>query len=148
MSFKSCKPRCPLRLRLSGLTHNLAFELLRGKGCKVEVDVECGGQVKTIKGKIYNAGTDFVDIRKEDNTVVTVLHANIRCIKWPDPCCNPCTKHFDCNPCFDPCFDDFFDNCDHHCSPCFDHHFKMMVSQSRLCGEHFFGSLRALSITS
>ncbi|STO36448.1 Uncharacterised protein [[Flavobacterium] thermophilum] len=28
------------------------------------------------------------------------------------------------------------------------HKFFFTLSQSRLCGEHFFGSLRALSITS
>ncbi len=75
---------------------------------------------KIIKGKICNSGTDFVDILRDDYTVVTVLRESIRKIKWIDPDCNPCTCDTCCDDCdCDTCCDDC--DCDHDCC-CDDHH--------------------------
>lgn len=97
-----------IHLRLAGLTGNLNFQLFRMKGCPVEIEVECrqggdGAGKETVKGIICNAGTDFVDIKQANNTVVTLMVEKIRLIKWTDPCCNPCVLPSDpCSPCL-PC---------------------------------------------
>lgn len=59
-----------------------------------------------IRGKICDAGIDFVDILKDDCTVITILRDSIRKIKWLD----------DCHP--------------------FDHHNPISRNQNRRCRYH------------
>ena len=90
----------PLNLRLAGLTGNLNFQLFRLKGCPVSIRIDCSGDTEIINGVICNVGTDFVDVRKKDNTVVTVITERICRINWPDPKCNPCVPPtVPLNPC-------------------------------------------------
>ena len=84
-------PVCDDRIRLSlaGLTGNLNFQLFRQQGCRVQIEFECADQRETVKGVIYNVGTDFVDLLRSNKTVVTVLTERICSISWDDPHCNP-----------------------------------------------------------
>ncbi|MBZ4687108.1 MAG: hypothetical protein PWQ96_351 [Clostridia bacterium] len=92
-----------IHLKLSGLTGNLNFQLFRLKGCKVEIELDCPADGKSkVEGIICNVGTNFVDIKLEDNTVITVLIEKIRLIKWTDPQCNPCVPPPPEKPC-PPC---------------------------------------------
>ncbi|MBB6449220.1 hypothetical protein HNR44_001169 [Geomicrobium halophilum] len=95
---------------------------------------------KKIKGMICNSGIDFVDVLRDDCSMVTVLKDSIRKIQWLDDldCDNPCIddpfKHHDhchhhhCRFRFhhllgvDDCL-----HCEHHDCCCHDHH----------CGHHF-----------
>ncbi|RBW70814.1 hypothetical protein [Bacillus taeanensis] len=89
-----------------------------------------------IVGVIGNVGVDFVDLIKDDHTVVTILTERIKKIKWIDNNCRRfCSRcrGFDCS-CFD-CHDDCRKGCrkvcrceekkDHHskkrCTCFFDH---------------------------
>ncbi|MCM3671313.1 hypothetical protein M3181_20345 [Mesobacillus maritimus] len=104
--FNFCLPN--FRLNFNGLNGNLAFQLFRFKGCKVKVFIDCSesGSTSEIRGVICNVGTNFVDVIKEDKTVVTILIERICKIEWLDKQCNPCPV---C------CHDDFHDE---HCPHC------------------------------
>jgi hypothetical protein len=94
-----CDPR--IFLNLAGLTGNLNFQLFRLKGCQVEIELSSPCEDK-VEGIICNVGTNFVDVKQDDNTVITVLIERIRLIKWVDPACNPCVPPPPCKPC-SPC---------------------------------------------
>lgn len=94
----TCDPR--IFLNLAGLTGNLNFQLFRMKGCQVKIELsDCNDEVE---GVICNVGTNFVDVKQTDNTVITILIERIRLIRWEDPACNPCVPPPPCNPC-PPC---------------------------------------------
>jgi hypothetical protein len=109
-----------ISIRLAGLTSNLSFELFRGKGCEVKVEVDCGGGdgKEIIEGKICNSGTDYVDILQKNDKVTTILLNRVCRILWKDPNCNPCNKcgcekkskfFFDCD-----CENHFVNDCNCH----------------------------------
>lgn len=84
-------------LNLGGLTGNLNFQLFRMKGCRVKIELsECQDKVE---GIICNVGTNFIDLKQEDNTVITVLTEKIRLVRWEDPACNPCVPPPPCDSC-------------------------------------------------
>jgi len=92
-----------IHLKLSGLTGNLNFQLFRLKGCRVKIELDCPADGKSkVEGNICNVGTNFVDIKLKDNTIITVLVEKIRFIKWTDPKCNPCVSPPPEKPC-PPC---------------------------------------------
>lgn len=101
------------RLNFNGLNGNLAFQLFRFKGCKVRIFLECPDSSEEVEGIICNVGTNFVDILKYDEKVVTVLIEHICKIEWLDKHCNPCPV------CYFPC------NEDHSCPHCGGVHEKM-----------------------
>lgn len=87
--------RClPLLANLAGLQGSINFQLLRLKGCRVKVHVECAGQNQVIMGRICNVGTNFVSIhvdkRQPGEKIVTVMTERICLIEWPDKNCSPC----------------------------------------------------------
>lgn len=84
-----------IRLRLAGLTGNLNFKLFRLKGCPVMIETDCPGPGNVVEGILCNVGTNFVDVRRDDDTVVTVLNEQIQRIEWPDPACKPCVRKDD-----------------------------------------------------
>lgn len=73
-------------LRLSGLEGNLNFELFRKKGCCAEVKYECGESIETITGRICNFGTDFLEVLKDDKTILTIMKEKICSILWKEKC--------------------------------------------------------------
>lgn len=79
-----------LRLRLAGLTGNIAFQLFRLKGCKLEIEMDCAGKKEKIMGIICNVGTDFVEILQDGQKISTVLISRILRIDRIDPDCKPC----------------------------------------------------------
>ncbi|MBO8128395.1 MAG: hypothetical protein H0Z39_04235 [Peptococcaceae bacterium] len=93
-----------VRLQLGGLTGNLNFQLFRLKGCQVIIVFECSGSELSVTGVVCNVGTDFVDVKRDDGTVVTVLTARICKIEWLQPECTPCVP-IPCpsHPCDHPC---------------------------------------------
>ncbi len=70
---------------------------------------------KKVEGILCNVGTDYVDVKLENQTVVTVLRNHIRKIKWPDRKCNPCCNEHSFK-CGHSC------NCGHSCG--YSHHFS------------------------
>lgn len=90
------------RLNFNGLNGNLAFQLFRFKGCRVRIFLECPDMSEEVEGVICNVGTNFVDILKDDDKVVTILIEHICKIEWLDKQCNPCPV------CCFPCEDDHF----------------------------------------
>lgn len=81
-----------IRPQLAGLTNNLNFQLLRKKKCPVIIEFDAAGDEEQITGVICAVGTNFIDIRKRDDSVVTLMPDRITRIKWMDPKCNPCEK--------------------------------------------------------
>lgn len=69
------------RVNLAGLTRNLNFNLLNSKGCKVEIETTSGLQER---GKIFDVGIDFIELKKENGDIVTILKDNIDEIQWLD----------------------------------------------------------------
>lgn len=81
-----------IQLKLAGLTGNLNFQLFRQTGCRVIVEVECGEKKSLVRGTVCNVGTDFLDIRKKDGKVMTILRDRISRMKWLDRDC-PSDRH-------------------------------------------------------
>ena len=73
-------------LHLAGLTGDLNFQLFRRKGCCAKVELECASETKSIEGRVCAIGIDFVDILKNDKTVVTIMKQRICTIHWLDKC--------------------------------------------------------------
>lgn len=101
-----CVPDCNklLQISLAGKSDTFGFTLIRMIGCRLKVDMECAGKTSRIVGVLCNTGTDFIDIRKANGRVVTVLRDKIDKIEWLDKNCNssnpkknkknPCKKFF------------------------------------------------------
>lgn len=68
------------RLSLAGLTDNINFRLLKNAGREVEIETT----FRMEKGRIYDIGTDYVEIKEENGLIVTMLKENIRHIRWLD----------------------------------------------------------------
>lgn len=87
-------PICNDRIRpqLAGLTNSLNFQLLRKKKCPVIIEFDAAGEEELVTGVICSVGTNFIDIRKRDDSVVTLMPDRITRIKWIDPRCNPCER--------------------------------------------------------
>lgn len=97
-----CVPDCNrlLQISLAGISDTFGFILFRMIGCRLKVDVECAGKKNHIVGTLCNAGTDFIDIRKANGRVVTILRDRVDKIEWLDKKCNPCNpKENKKNPC-------------------------------------------------
>jgi len=73
-------------LHLAGLTGNLNFQFFRKKGCCAKVEFECESETKSLVGRVCAIGIDFVDILKNDKTVVTIMKQRICTIHWLDKC--------------------------------------------------------------
>ncbi|WP_454193384.1 hypothetical protein [Paenibacillus sp. Marseille-Q7038] len=71
-----------IQLRLAGLNHGLNFELFRHIGNVVVIEVVSGEKVEKIRGVLSQVGTDYVDIKKADGKVVTILQQHIHKIEW------------------------------------------------------------------
>lgn len=71
-----------IQLRLAGLNHGLNFELFRHIGNVVIIEVVSGEKVEKIRGVLSQVGTDYVDIKKADGKVVTILQQHIHKIEW------------------------------------------------------------------
>ncbi|MFI2859158.1 hypothetical protein ACH6EH_18840 [Paenibacillus sp. JSM ZJ436] len=83
--FKIIKGVKPLiQLRLAGINSNLNFELFRHKGSMVIIEVVSGEKSENIRGFLSQVGTDYVDIKKSDGKVVTILQSQILKIVWLD----------------------------------------------------------------
>ncbi|MCM3782129.1 hypothetical protein M3231_04035 [Neobacillus mesonae] len=78
--IKGVKPL--IQLRLAGLNTNLNFELLRNEGKPVIIEVVSGEKIEKIQGTLCQIGTNYVDIRKADGKVVTILQDSIHKIEW------------------------------------------------------------------
>ncbi|WP_128102313.1 hypothetical protein [Paenibacillus sp. DCT19] len=71
-----------IKLRLAGINNNLNFELFRHKGNRVIIEVSSGEKSEKIRGVLLNVGTDYVDIKKANGRVITILQSNIQKIEW------------------------------------------------------------------
>lgn len=71
-----------IKLRLAGINNNLNFELFRHKGNRVIIEVTSGEKSERIRGVLCDVGTDYVDIKKANGRVVTILQSNIQKIEW------------------------------------------------------------------
>ncbi|WP_367903419.1 hypothetical protein [Paenibacillus sp. PL2-23] len=78
------------RLNFNGLNGNLSFQLFRMKGCKVKIVYECAGVKEEVEGILCNTGTNYVDVKKSNQMVETVLLDRICNLLWEDRSCNPC----------------------------------------------------------
>ncbi|WP_144549568.1 hypothetical protein [Peribacillus simplex] len=85
--FTSCRDDNTLCLNLAGLTENLNFQLVRFKDCVVEIDTIFGVAENKVRGKICNVGIDFLEIKKENGTIVTILKDKVSQIRWLDEKC-------------------------------------------------------------
>ena len=85
-------------LHLAGLTGNLNFHLFRKQGCCAKVEFECSSETQTVVGRVCDIGTDFLDILKDDKTILTIMKEKICSIHWLDKC--------DCSGHFKPCEED------------------------------------------
>ena len=90
VSFPCCDCNDPFRLNLAGLTENFNFQLLRSEGCDVEIDITFGATENKERGKIYNVGIDFIDLKKENGSIVTILKDKVSQIRWLDDECDSC----------------------------------------------------------
>lgn len=63
----------------------------------VKVHFSQGQVLQTVSGKICDVGTDFISVRKNDGTVVTILKNQIHSIEWPNQNCNPCPRCHKCS---------------------------------------------------
>ncbi|RLL43848.1 hypothetical protein D8M04_13140 [Oceanobacillus piezotolerans] len=79
---KDCKNH--FRLNLAGLTENLNFQLLQEKDCKLEIMV--GPNQDTEIGRIYNVGIDFIEIKNDDDKIITILKNKIVNIQREQSC--------------------------------------------------------------
>ena len=61
-------------INLAGLTENLSFQLFKLKGHKVEIETIAGTHER---GVICNFGIDYIEIKKNDGTVVLILRDKI-----------------------------------------------------------------------
>lgn len=77
-------------LHLAGLNGNLNFQLFSKKGCCAKVHFECASATKTVVGRVCNIGVDFVDILKDDRTILTIMKEKICSIQWLDKCKHDC----------------------------------------------------------
>jgi len=73
-------------LHLAGLTGDLNFQFFRKRGCCAKVEFECASETKSLVGRVCAIGIDFVDILKNDKTVVTIMKQRICTIHWLDKC--------------------------------------------------------------
>ncbi|MEY8745534.1 hypothetical protein AB9M62_40485 [Bacillales bacterium AN1005] len=81
--FKIIPGQKPLiKLRLAGINNNLNFELFRHKGNRIIIEVSSGEKTEKIRGVLCDVGTDYVDIKKANGRVVTLLQSNIIKIEW------------------------------------------------------------------
>ncbi|SOC14983.1 hypothetical protein SAMN05880501_10815 [Ureibacillus xyleni] len=74
---------CDLNVNLAGLTDNLNFKLLKFRKIPVKMTATNGFQ---LKGFTHHVGIDFVDIKKENGTIVRILKDKIAHIKWMKDC--------------------------------------------------------------
>ena len=88
--YSSVACRNPFNLRLAELNRNLNFQLFRMEGCKVSIEYECQGSNDEVVGTICGIGTDYIQVRKANGVVSTILKERICKIEWKDPGCNPC----------------------------------------------------------
>jgi hypothetical protein len=54
-----------IEINLAGLTGNLNFLLLKFEGNDVEIDIILGDEIKKERGKIYNVGIDFIELKQK-----------------------------------------------------------------------------------
>ena len=71
------------------MTGNLNFQLLKSEGCNVEIDTASCDNMNKQRGKIFNIGIDFIELKKENDVIVTILRDKISQIIWLDNDCNP-----------------------------------------------------------
>lgn len=71
-----------IKLRLAGINNNLNFELFRHRGNRVIIEVSSGDKTEKIRGVLCNVGTDYVDIKRSNGRVNTILQSNIQKIEW------------------------------------------------------------------
>ncbi len=90
VSFPCCDCDDRVRLNLAGLTGNLNFQLLKSVGCDVEIDTTISAGENKERGKIYNVGIDFIELKKENGTLVTILKDKVSQIHWLDDECHSC----------------------------------------------------------
>ena len=70
------------RINLAGLTDNLNFQLLKMDKCELEIVTTDG----TESGKTYNAGIDFIEIRNDEDQIITILKDKINRISRVKDC--------------------------------------------------------------
>lgn len=68
-------------ISLAGLTENLNFQLLKHKGCEVEIETIFGTKEC---GVIYSFGIDYIEIKRSDGTVILFLKDKINKIHLID----------------------------------------------------------------
>jgi hypothetical protein len=80
--FPQCDCNHLIEINLAGLTGNLNFLLLKFEGNDVEIDTILGDEIKKERGKIYNVGIDFIELKTENGMIVSILKDKIGQIRW------------------------------------------------------------------
>lgn len=76
-------------INFAGLRDNLNFKLLENYKCRLSVELVAG---RPIKGKTCNVGIDFIDIKRDDGKIVTILKDKVSHIVWDNKRCPRCRK--------------------------------------------------------
>lgn len=75
---------CCLHVNLAGLTDHVNYKLVKYRKIPVKLTAING---YTLTGKTYQVGIDYVEIKKENDTIVTILKDKIDRIKWLKETC-------------------------------------------------------------
>lgn len=70
-----------VRVNLNGIRDNFSFMLFRLINKKAVICYECANREEVVRGTITNVGTDFVEIKKEDQSFLTIMRERLISIK-------------------------------------------------------------------
>ncbi|WP_338470567.1 hypothetical protein R4Z10_17465 [Niallia sp. XMNu-256] len=74
------------RLNLAGLKDHLNYKLLTMSDCELVIHTTIGTHTHQEKGKIYNVGIDFIEIKNHNDQIITILKDKISHITVEEDC--------------------------------------------------------------